>query len=192
MRFRRPGRRDMSAPKSPGQLRNRSRLRKLECFCCPIDGRTIVYASRSNVAKNAAPRCGACGEQLMFSDVLDCADVQPELVESHPVHVDEQLREMRAANDAERLPDCGFCGNPYRGGICSRCGFATTPRDDCDSLDVQRPRRGTGEYESAQDTRRAPAAPLDRVTYPRNRTVRAKAAARPDTSEGATSDAIPF
>lgn len=178
----------MSAPKAPGALRNGGRLRKLECFACPLDGRPIVYASRSNVAANGAPGCGRCGAQMLFSDPADVLDVCPDRIGEHPLHRDAQIREDRAARAHERAhrEACAGCGEPAPAGAtpghfyCAGCGMLTSPGLDGAS-DLQAITRGSGEWEDAHERHGlGPVfAPLERIAYPRNMRHAARPAQRP-------------
>lgn len=191
----------MSAPKTPDRLRNRSRLRKLECFACPPDGRTIAYMSRANVAANGAPRCGRCGDVLLLSDLADCADVQPEHVDSHPLGEDVRTRELRAAlaDELATRGDCNGCGRRMPAAAdpdywrCAGCGTLHT-RDGIaqgGGMSGEKVRAGGAEHETAIGRRCEPRAQLPRINYPANAAAaRILPARRP--AETKAHEAIPF
>lgn len=201
----------MPPPKDPTRLRRaKSGPLKMECFACPQDGRPIVYASRGNVAANGAPRCGRCGGPFMFSDVTACADIQPDLLDSHPVAQDERVRELRAAErDARDHPHpdlvCTSCeataprGSRPESWYCGACQWHNTTAGDGSRVG-QTLKRGTGAWEDAheRDTRRDRPADLPTLNYPRNRIVRIMPARRPETGPIPTTyqetsrDDIPF
>lgn len=135
----------------------------------------------------------------MFSDPLDCADVTPDMLEYHPMHKDACVRELAAAREEEleRRHVCDGCGERAPAGsdpanfYCAACGRLTSRRED-GTVDVQRIRRGTGEYETARAGVKS-AGELPRITYPLNVTLRPRAAVRPDpAAPAASSSEAPF
>lgn len=199
----------MPNPKAPNKLRNTGRLRKLECFE-PGCG-AIMYASRSAIGRMTAehgrgPTCG-CGAPLYLSDVQDCAEYLPHLVDTHPLVLDDLTRERRAMLDStgelarentwgtrhdgrHHCADCGYRrprGADETEWHCPACGSVNTLAPDGSySTD-----RSASAREGAIGLKTDPATAPDRGTirYPANRTLNIPRAKVPTTT---TADEWPF